>query len=61
MGGKNNIICIIDLMKAFDQFPNRRLVGKKESYGFDCDTTGWISDFLMAEPNAYQLMDTRLP
>ena len=44
-GGQIDII-YMDFMKAFDQVPHRRLVGKIESYGIGGDIIGWISDFL---------------
>ena len=45
MGGQIDVI-YIDFMKAFDQVPHRRLIGKIESYGIGGDIIGWISDFL---------------
>ena len=45
IGGQIDII-YMDFMKAFDQDPHRRLVGKIESYGIGCDIIGRINDFL---------------
>ena len=45
MGGQIDVI-YMDFMKAFDQVPHRRLVGKIESYGIGGDIIGWIIDFL---------------
>lgn len=44
-GGQVDVV-YLDFMKAFDQVPHRRLIGKLDSYGIKGSTLKWLTDFL---------------
>lgn len=44
--GKVIDACYLDLMKAFDTVPHRRLLAKVKSYGIQGDLLEWIASFL---------------
>jgi len=45
-GARRQIIVMYsDIERAFDKVPNKRLISKLKSYGFDNVMTMWIQDF----------------
>ena len=45
-GGQTGVIILLDLSKAFDKVPHKRLLLKLEFYGIRGMSNKWIKDFL---------------
>ena len=44
--GHNFDVILLDLFKAFDLVPHRRLIHKIHGYGASNEITSWLEDFL---------------